>query len=124
MIRLYGLGKFDTILDSYVYDVSMDGTDEECGSVSEYGEWYGIMRNGKTIFRDGDPMLEQLTTEEREQLESSAGVILYEGSNGFVSVTYYDTEDALDGAWSDILNDFESLDSEQDSLWEEKHGND
>ena len=43
-IRSYGPGKFSTILDSYVYSVSLDGgCDEEEGSVDECGAWYGIM---------------------------------------------------------------------------------
>ena len=106
-IRPYGPGKFSTILDSYVYSVSLDGgCDEEEGSVSECGEWYGIMRNGRTIFRDHDPLLETLNTAEQDQLTSSAGVILREDSNGFVSVTYYDTDESLETAWSQIVDGF------------------
>lgn len=34
-IRPYGPGKFDTILDAYVYSVSCDGgCDDECGDSS------------------------------------------------------------------------------------------
>jgi hypothetical protein len=107
MIRPYGPGKFSTILDSYVYSVSLDGgCDEEEGNVSECGEWYGIMRNGRMIFRDHDPMLETLNTAEQEKLTSSAGVILREDSNGFVYVTYYDTDEALELAWSQIADSF------------------
>jgi len=106
-IRPYGPGKFNTILDSYVYSVSLDGgCDEEEGSVSESGEWFGIMRNGRTIFRDHDPLLETLNTAEQERLTSSAGVILREDSNGFVSVDYYDTDEALEVAWSQIVDGF------------------
>jgi hypothetical protein len=104
-IRPYGPGKFLTILDSYVYSVSLDGgCDEEEGSVSECGEWYGVMRNGRTIFRDHDPLLETLTPDEQEQLTSSAGVILREDSNGFVSVDYYGTAESLETAWSQIVD--------------------
>ena len=104
-IRRYGSGKFSTILDSYVYSVSLDGgCDEEAGDVSEHGEWYGIMRNGRTIFRDHDPMLETLNTSEQEKLTSSAGVILREDSNGFVNVDYYGTDESLETAWSQIVD--------------------
>jgi hypothetical protein len=115
-IRPYGPGKFSRVLDSYVYSVSLDGgCDEEEGSVSECGEWCGLMRNGRTIFRDHDPLLETLTPEEQEKLTSSAGVILREDSNGFVSVTYYDTDDSLELAWSQIVDQFsESEDSEDE----------
>jgi hypothetical protein len=113
-IRPYGLGKFSTILDSYVYSVSLDGgCDEESGDVSECGEWYGIMRNGRTIFRDHDPLLETLTPEEQEKLTSSAGVILREDSNGFVSVTYHNTDAGLELAWSQIVDQFSDGEDEE-----------
>jgi hypothetical protein len=95
------------VLDSYVYSVSLDGgCDEEEGSVSECGEWYGIMRIGRTIFRGHDPLLGTLNTAEQEKLTSSAGVILREDSNGFVYVDYYATKEELETAWSDVVKDF------------------
>jgi hypothetical protein len=115
MIRPYGPGKFNTVLDSYVYSVSLDGgCDEEEGSVSECGEWYGVMRNGRTIFRDHDPLLETLNPAEQEKLTSSAGVILREDSNGFVSITYYDTDEALETAWSQVAGAFQEDNEEED----------
>lgn len=108
-IRPYGPGKFSTILDSYVYSVSLDGgCDEETGDSTIGNGWYGIMRHGSTIFRDHDPMLESLNEAERDKLTSCAGVILFEDSNGFVSVTYYDTKEQLDTAWSAIQSENES----------------
>lgn len=107
-IRPYGPGKFNTILDSYVYQVSLDGgCDDELGSVSENGSWYGLMRHGRTIFRDHDPMLETLNAVEQEALTSAAGVIVYENSDGFVSVDYFDTEKELDSAWDEIQREFD-----------------
>lgn len=50
-IRSYGPGKFDTILDAYVYDVSLNGADDECGESDSFG-WFGMMKNGQTIFKD------------------------------------------------------------------------
>ena len=106
-IRPYGPGKFSTILDSYVYQVSLDGgCDEEIGSVDE-GGWFGLMRNGSTIFRDHDPLLETLNDAEREKLTSCAGVILSEDSCCFVYVGYYDTDAELDAAWEHIINEAE-----------------
>ncbi len=102
-IRSYGPGKFNTILDAYVYSVSLDGgCDEECGSVDEYGAWFGLMKNGRTIFRDHDPMLESLNEAEQAQLTSSAGVIIREDSQGFVTVRYFDNMQALETAWQEI----------------------
>jgi len=102
MIRPYGPGKFNTILDSYVYQVSLDGgCDSETGSVDGMG-WYGLMRHGRTIFRDHDPLLETLNEEEKEELTSCAGVILSEDSNGFVYVKYFDSTQELDKAWAEL----------------------
>lgn len=114
-IRPYGPGKFNTILDAYVYNVSLDGgCDSEAGDVSEYGEWYGLIRHGQTIFRDHDPSLEPLNDEEREELTSCAGVIIREDSNGFVHVDYFDTTEALDAAWAKIEHEFTSDDEENE----------
>jgi hypothetical protein len=120
MIRPYGPGKFNTILDSYVYSVSLDGgCDMETGDSSEQG-WFGLMRHGHTIFRDHDPFLETLNDDERDALKVCAGVILSEDSNGFVYVKYYDSMDELDKAWAEIERDNAMFEDESDS--EESEG--
>jgi hypothetical protein len=102
-LRPYGPGKFSTVLDSYVYGVSLDGgTDDELGSVSENGHWYGLMRHGHSIFKDHDPLLETLTESEGEYLKSCAGAILSEDSQGFVYVEYFATMAELDAKWAEI----------------------
>ena len=112
-VRPYGPGKFSTVLDSYVYSVSLDGgCDEEEGD-SDAGIWYGLMRNGRTIFKDHDPFLETLNSAEQEQLMSCAGVILYQDSNGFVGVTYYDTNKELNKAWADVVSEFAEPDEDE-----------
>ena len=111
-IRPYGAGKFNTILDSYVYQVSLDGgCDEEIGSVDEAG-WFGLMRNGRTIFRDHDPLLETLNEAEQEKLTSCSGVILSEDSCGFVYVDYYENEAELDAAWDRVVSENEDEEGE------------
>lgn len=105
-IRPYGVGKFNTILDQYVYTVSLDGGADEEESYGDCGGWYGLMRNGRTIFRDHDPLLESLNADEQELLTSSAGVILYEDSTGFVYVTYYEDDTALNAAWANVQTEF------------------
>ena len=102
-IRQYGPGKFDTVLDQYVYQVSLDGGCDDEISASDSGDnWYGMMRGGFSIFRDHDPFLDRLNSAEREQLTSSAGVLLCEETNGFVSVGYFKTDSELDTAWNEI----------------------
>ena len=106
-IRPYGPGKFNTILDSYVYQVSLDGGCDDEIADAETSAWFGMMRNGHTIFRDHDPLLETLNEAEREKLTSCAGVILSEDGDGFVAVSYYDTEDELNAAWERITARFD-----------------
>ena len=116
-IRAYGPGKFDTILDAYVYVVTLDGgCDDELGD-SSFGGWYGMMRNGRSIFRDHDPLLETLNDDEQDKLTSCAGVIVFEDNLGFVTVRYYDTDEDLDRAWAEIceLHDDDINDDDDDA---------
>jgi len=112
MIRPYGPGKFFTILDAYVYSVSLDGgADEETATVN--GSWYGLMRHGQTIFKDHDPGLESLNEEEREQLTSAAGVIISENSDGFVQVSYFDEKEKLEASWAAIQAEYAATEEEE-----------
>ena len=126
-IRRYGPGKFDTILDSYVYQVSMDGClDEETGE-SETTGWYGIMQEdsdgslataiAKAAYEGG----ETLTLGETEMiLRDFAGVILSEDSQGFVSVEYFETKAALHKAWrriEDAVEEMTEADEAEISKW-------
>jgi len=108
-IRPYGPGKFDTILDSYVYSVSLDGTDMECGSVDETGRWYGAIIGGLDLSHADkrDNAYFDLNSVEREELRTCAGVILTECSQGFVSVEYYETEEKLREVWAEIESDID-----------------
>lgn len=100
MIRPYGPGKFDTIMDSIVYGASLDGgPDEECGSVQELG-WYGLLHT--PILNDEER--HKLTAEELRLIDASAGCILSEDSNGFVNVEYFDTKAALMSEWRETCD--------------------
>lgn len=113
-IRPYGPGKFDTILDAYVYEVTLGGcADDEIGDANA-GGWFCLMRNGRTIFKDHDPLLETLNEAEQEQLTSCAGVIVREDSQGFVYVRYYETSAELNIDWSAIVADNEDTEDTED----------
>jgi hypothetical protein len=112
-IRPYGPGKFNTILDEYVYQVSLGpGCDDETGSV-DGGRWYGLMKHGHTIFKDHDPFLETLNTAEQDQLTGCAGVIISEDSQGFVHVEYFATLAELEGSWLVCLQETSADDQDQ-----------
>jgi hypothetical protein len=122
-IRPYGPGKFNTILDAYVYELTLQGgCDDETGSVQENGEWYGLMRNGRTIFQDHDPLLETLNAAEQELLTESAGVIVTEDDQGFVSVNYYATAAELNAAWAEVESELEAFHGEDEPEDEPEDG--
>jgi hypothetical protein len=110
MIRSYGPGKFDTIVDSYVYEISLDGTDEELGESGGFG-YYCTVKLGEDAVRlieenyKGDNVL---TDEERGLIHNSAGAILEENSQGFVSIKYCDTYTELNALWQDIEKDYDT----------------
>ena len=107
-IRSYGPGKFNTMLDAYVYSVSLEGsTDDEISS--EYsGTWYGLIRHGHTIWSDQDPDREALTEAEADYLRACAGAILTEDTQGFVYVEYFDNMTDLDNMWRDLQTQYAS----------------
>jgi hypothetical protein len=104
-LRPYGPGKFNTMLDAYIYKLSLNGCDDETGSVDEIGEWYGLL---KGIQVDG-PFCDvaaaaELTDDEKQVLrEHKAGCIVAADSQGFVDVTYYATRKALDKSWRQLV---------------------
>jgi hypothetical protein len=127
-IRSYGPGKFDTIVDSYVYSVSLDGgADEELGDVSETGRWYGLMRGQgllEAVEKQAAEEKDQLTQDEKDLFKEEGGVILSEDDQGFVTVDYFDTKEALEQKWTEIENDtysdddIDEISKEIDSLAE------
>ena len=102
-LRRYALGKFDLEVDAYLYDVSLDGgADEEVGSSTEGAGWYGLMR-APLVHSEQRAKEYGLTDEEVSFLQSKAGAILFEDTQGFVTVEYYDTAEELENAWADVL---------------------
>lgn len=113
-IRRYGPGKFDTILDSYVYGLSLDGGAEDAGDVSEIGIVYSRIELGPDAVKDIEEKLAQdkeepLTPEERELLEQSFGAILTENDQGFVSVDYFETKKEYDKDWKEVEAEVEEM---------------
>jgi hypothetical protein len=110
-LRPYGPGKFYTMLDAAVWEASLDGgPDEESGSVDELG-WSGLVR--APILDATCEQWAELTDEERAFVAAHAGAILFEDSQGFVSVDYFETAAALDAAWAKVVaeDDAQSVES-------------
>ena len=114
-IRRYGLGKFDTMLDSFLWTAALDGgPDEELGEVEGFG-WYGLMIGdlleaaGRVAKEEGD----ELTEEEREEMAATKAVIMSEDNQGFVSMDYFEDEKEAREKWAEIEAGYESFSSEE-----------
>lgn len=92
--RPYGPGKFDSIVDSYVHAISMDGADDDV-SFGEGEGWAGLMRWKKpgellqAVEEIAKSEKDTLTAEEKEVLQDILGIIMSEDSQGFVNVSYF-----------------------------------
>lgn len=108
--RSYSPGKFDSIVDSYVYQISMDGLGEEVGDVQDFG-WYGRLDGPilndvrKAALAAGD----RLTSVETSELKPVVGAILHESDQGFVTVAYFNKRKQLMQAWDGVQEDAESF---------------
>lgn len=106
-IRPYGPGKFDTMIDAYVYALTLNGgcDDETSDSRDGYGgTWYGRMslQGGQAGYACADSA--DLTADEWTLLLNTAGVVVSEDSQGFVSVEYCDTTDELNDMWARVVS--------------------
>lgn len=107
-IRSYGPGKFDTVLDSHFWAMSLDGPDEEVGD-SSIGVYYCLLHSPFEV------TALDLTPAEVELVKSSVGVIMSEDGQGFVHAEYFDNQAALDKAWRECMDEverFEAADEE------------
>lgn len=112
-IRPYGPGKFNTVIDSYIYSLSLSGFSESVGDVSEIGEectrvdGEGLLEEVKEL---ADEAGDKLTVEEKSLLESVAtgGVILMENDQGFVDVQYIRSQKSYLAEWQAVEDAVES----------------
>lgn len=95
--------KFNSDLDEWVHEVSLDGgADEEAGD-SGYGPyWAGMMRGGKEIADAIEANDHKLTSAQRKKLDGTAGVIMTESTDGFLDVAYFSSKTGLDREWAHV----------------------
>lgn len=92
------MSKFDSNLDEYVYDLTLEGgCDEEAGSVDENGMWWGLMRGPFET-----PQSFDLDQEEIDLLTLQAGCMVSVDSQGFVYVQWFDTPEEMTAAWAEV----------------------
>lgn len=106
-IRPYGAGKYNTMLDSIIYETLGDSFDAETGSVDELG-WFGRMNGLDDVPRVG------LTLDEIELLDGSCGAIVREDSQGFVTFEYYTHEEEMELVWEGIEQDYAGLNDDSE----------
>jgi hypothetical protein len=107
-------GKFDTVLDSLVYQLDSEdsysnenwGNNAQLYSLSPEDLVY---LNQLSIESTGDP----LTAGEMEEILRAEGAILYEDSQGSVTVTFFNWKGELRTAWEGLSEDFPSDEPEE-----------
>jgi hypothetical protein len=102
------LGKYEGELRVAEFVHTLD-VDEEAGSCSEMGTWFGILR-GALVDEETSSVREvipDVTEDELAFLRNASGAIVTENDQGFVSVDWYGPEDKgkLESDWSGILAD-------------------
>ena len=120
-IRLYGPGKFYTILDSYAYEAALDGIDEEA-SYGEGNGWYGLLWLDKdackSISEIATENKDQLTKAEENMLDDHVAIIFFERSDGIVETDWFDNASRVVERWQDIEDDTaEEEEEEGDERW-------
>jgi hypothetical protein len=107
-------GKFDTVLDSLIYQLDSEDSysNENWGNNAQLCNLSSedlIYLNDLSVEQTGEP----LTAGEMEIILKSAGTILYEDSQGSVSVTFYNSDGELRTDWGGLSEDFPSEEDEE-----------
>lgn len=117
-IRAYGPGKFNTILDSAVWNLAQDGVDEELAD-----QGYGW--RGKIVVTADSPLGDEvhanvpdptLNPAEIEFLNIQVGAILTETTDGHVDVEYFEDRDALQLRWAEIESEFSEFAGDEEDM--------
>lgn len=99
-------GKFPDELAEALYQLSLDGPDEEIGSVQEMG-WYGLLL-GVTPEEVGEYGEEAV-----EQMEGAQDFIISEDSQGFVDYESFESSADARYRWEEIANEIEPEEGEE-----------
>ena len=115
------VSKFEDRVAELVYQLSLDGgADEEVGSsVEAPGTWAGLMRGGAQMAQaiEADAKEYDLDAGDKTDLTEirrSAGVILFEESNGSVGAEVYEDGDALEERWEVVSEELGGDDEDDD----------
>jgi len=117
-IRPYGSGKFNTILDSYVYGITLDGGADEEISLGDGNGWYGFVgfdeKTADAVRRLAAEEKDELTPAEEKQLTFTSAVILFERSDGIVEISWFDNPEEAKEEWTELEEEFSEEDDEEE----------
>lgn len=109
-IPMSGPGKFEGEAEfvEYLYALSLDGANEECGGELWGMASYACKLDGPfDLSRFHEIMGREPTAEEAELLTGTVGAILTEDSQGFVHGELYCSAEEYERSWDEILDEFE-----------------
>lgn len=119
-IRAYGPGKFNTILDSAVFNLAQDGVDEELADQG-YG-WRGKIVvdtvNGYELGTDVDNNVQdpRLNPAEIAFLNLQVGAIIAETTDGHVDIEYFEDPEAFQNRWAEIESEFAEFAGDEEAM--------
>lgn len=119
--RSYGPGKFNSMVDSFLYAAIMDGWGgDEVGDVEGPGAYTLMLGNVLEAAEHGAELSKDtLTQAERDEIKDDNGIIMREDDQGFVSVDYYDSEATAREAWKDVENEVAEFYDDEDEAEDE-----
>jgi hypothetical protein len=101
--------KYDTLIDSLVWQASVNVGTDEAFQLGE--EWAGYHGNPKAIRKwieeHPSEMVEELNGTEKDLLKSCKAIILHVDSDGLLHAGYYDDLDEAQAVWTEIERDYE-----------------
>ena len=123
LTRAASPGKFEGELAAteFLYNLGQFDATE---SMDDGGGWWGMIRGPIDV-----PLVEfldeghDLCGLDIVFLRQTAGAIFHEGSDGFVSATYYDIPEELEAAWQEIVDDL-NPEGDDDSPFEDSDDDD
>jgi hypothetical protein len=120
MIRSYGPGKFVKLIDSYAYELTLDGGPDEEASYGEGNGWYGLLwldpETRDAVAKVAVDHDDEITPEEEDLLDDSKAVIFFERSDGIVEADWFDDKKEAEEAWAEILVDTEGEEEEEEEF--------
>jgi len=114
-------GKFSSLLDEYVYQLSLESTGEELGNVEDIGyharlnqiEFSDIVRAAEDVGEDEHSARKAWEQEFKGTrlrfLDHIPSAIVQVNNQGFVGVTYYTDERHADSAWEEIQTEYDEF---------------